>query len=107
MSTLHKTQNINFEGRKPSKAQVMRAIGKLLESGEGYKSISVYWGENWIDLDFYENAQAWLGNGWIKEIGGDDIAKELNAIRKQALYDIKRRAAQEFVDNHFTFVHIG
>lgn len=83
MTTLNTNHNIEFSGRKPSKAQIMRAIGLKLEEGNA-KSISVLWGENWIDLVFYETYKSWQGNGWIRDISGDDISKELNLIRKLA-----------------------
>lgn len=102
MSTLFKTHNIDFS-KKPSKAVLMRSIGKCLE--QGAKSISLTWGENWIDLDYHPNQEQWYGQGWIKEIGGDDIAQELNTIRKQALADIQ--ASRKFYNDHFQFVKVG
>jgi hypothetical protein len=53
-------------------------------------------------LDYHPSHQQWYGTGWIKEIGGDDIANELNEIRKQALAEIK-----QFKADHFQFIHIG
>ena len=47
------------------------------------------------------NHEQWYGRGWIKELGGDDIAKELNEIRKQAIAEIK-----QFKADHFHFIHI-
>ena len=73
--------NIDFEGRKPSKAQVMSKIKAAIQSGAA--AISVTWGENWIELDYSFNARAWNGTGWIKTIGGDDIAQELNQLQKR------------------------
>lgn len=97
MSTLHEITEINFEGRKPSKPQIMRAIGKALEKGT--KAIEISWGENRIDLTFDDRtySSGWHGCGWIKGIGGDDIAKELNSIRKEA---------QQFIKDHFIFVNV-
>jgi hypothetical protein len=97
MSTLHEITEINFEGRKPSKPQIMRAIGKALEKGT--MAIEISWGENRIDLTFDDRqyGTGWYGTGWIKGIGGSDIAAELNDIRKEA---------QKFIKDHFTFVHI-
>jgi hypothetical protein len=97
MSTLHDITEITFEGRKPSKPQIMRAIGKALEKGT--KAIEISWGENRIDLTFDDRTynSGWHGYGWIKSISGDDIAKELNSIRKEA---------QQFIKDHFTFIHI-
>lgn len=84
-----------FTGRKPSKAQVMRTIGNMLDNGN-VRDISIHWGENWIDLMQQSNG-IWCGTGWIKDISGDDIAKELNEVRKEA---------QAFIKEHFIFVHI-
>ena len=38
-----------FEGRKPSKAQVKKCAIEAIK--EGYPLISITWGENWISLD--------------------------------------------------------
>lgn len=97
MSTLRDITEINFDGRKPSKAQIMRAIGRALEKGT--MSIDIRWGENWIELMFDDRALStgWTGRGWIKDISGDDIARELNDIRKEA---------QKFIKDHFQFIHI-
>ena len=60
--------------RKPSRALIMRILAEYISSGiEGF---DLSWGENWIDLEYYHGQ--WHGCGWIKEIGGDDIAHELN-----------------------------
>jgi hypothetical protein len=63
-----------FEGRKPSKAQVKNCAIKAIK--EGYPLISITWGENWISLN---NELGYItGQGWIKNIGGDDLANEFN-----------------------------
>jgi hypothetical protein len=54
-----------------------------------------------IDVYFDPRDEQWYGYGWIKEIGGDSIANELNAIRKQAIAEIK-----QFKADHFQFIHI-
>jgi hypothetical protein len=38
-----------FEGRKPSKAQVKKCA--IIAIKEGYPLIRITWGENWISLD--------------------------------------------------------
>ena len=73
--------DINFTGNKPSKPQIMSKIKAAIQSGAG--AISVTWGENWIELDYSFNARAWNGHGWIRAIGGDDIAQELNNQQKR------------------------
>ena len=81
MSTMSPIFEIDFQGRRPSKAQIMAKIKAAIQSGAA--AISVTWGENWIELDYSFNARAWNGNGWIKAIGGDDIAQELNNQQKR------------------------
>ena len=100
MSTMYEPIEINYENRKPSRAVIMRTIAEYLK--QGAKSFDIRWGENWIEIDWHPNQEHWYGCGWIKEIGGDDIAKELNAIRKQAIAEIKK-----FKQDHFQFIHIG
>jgi hypothetical protein len=99
MSTLYPVIDIVYNKRKPSRAVIMRTLAEYLK--QGGKSFSISWGENCIELDFHPNQEQWYGYGWIKEIGGDDLANELNAIRKQAIAEIKK-----FKQNHFQFIHI-
>ena len=63
-----------FEGRRPSYKQVKACAIKAIK--EGYPLISITWGENWISLN---NELGYITErGWIKNIGGDDLANELN-----------------------------
>lgn len=96
MSTLYPIIDIEYKNRKPSKAVIMRTLAEYLK--QGGKSFSITWGENWIELDYHPNQEQWHGRGWIKDIGGDNIAQELNAMRKEA---------QKFIKDHFTFIHIA
>jgi hypothetical protein len=82
MSTLFPVIDIEYKNRKPSRAVIMRTLAEYLK--QGGKSFSIAWGENWIEIDWHPNHESWYGRGWIKDIGGDDLAKELNQIRKQA-----------------------
>jgi hypothetical protein len=100
MSTLYPVIEINYNNRKPSRAVIMRTLAEYLR--QGGKSFCITWGENCIELDYHPNHECWYGSGWIKEIGGDSIAKELNDIRKQAIAEIK-----QFKKEHFQFIHIG
>lgn len=95
MSTMYEPIEIEFNNRKPSRAVIMRTLAEYLKHGA--KSFDLRWGENWIEIDWHPNQDKWYGRGWIKEIGGDDIATELNAMRKEA---------QKFIKDHFTFIHI-
>lgn len=81
MSTMSPIFDIDFQGRCPSKAQVMAKIKAAIQSGAA--AISVSWGEKRLDLDYSFNARAWNGYGWIRRTGGDDIAQELNQIQKR------------------------
>lgn len=76
---------IEYKNRKPSKAVVMRTLAEYLK--QGGKNFEINWGENWIELQWVNNQ--WYGMGWIKDIGGGDVAEELNSIRKQAIAEIK------------------
>lgn len=82
MSTMSPIWEDFFTGRKPSKAQVLAKCRAAIQSGAA--AISISWGENSIELDYSFNARAWNGHGWIKEIGGDDIAQELNRDQSRA-----------------------
>ena len=96
MSTMYEPIEIEFNNRKPSRAVIMRTLAEYLKHGA--KSFDLRWGENWIEIDWHPNQDKWYGRGWIKEIGGDDIATELNAMRREA---------QKFIKDHFTFIHIA
>ena len=63
-----------FEGKKPSKAQVKKCAIEAIK--EGYPLIEISWGENMINLE--NNLGRITGRGWIKNIGGDDLAQELS-----------------------------
>ena len=95
MSQLFTPIEITFN-KKPSRAVIMRTLAEYIK--QGAKCFSLTWGENWIELDYHPNQEQWYGSGWMKNIGGDDIAQELNAIRKDA---------QKFLKDRFIFVHVG
>jgi len=100
MSELFQTIDIIYKNRKPSKAVIMRTLAEYLK--QGGKSFNISWGENCIELQWHPSHEAWYGYGWIKTIGGNDIAQELNSIRKQALEEIKK-----FKQDHIQFINIG
>jgi hypothetical protein len=68
-----------FTGRCPSAAQIKAQVKKAIMAGHDWIQLS--WGENQITL---EKSEAngffgpWFGHGWIRRIGGDDIARELS-----------------------------
>lgn len=65
-----------FRGRKPSRAQVKAKLAELMKSNE--PQVSVTWGENWIEaIRIGKESGAYIGTGWIKELSGADIVKEL------------------------------
>jgi hypothetical protein len=78
MSTLYEIKTIDFPKNKPSKAAVLKAVKAAIK--QGYKAITVSWGENAIDLNInpHSSAGEWCGYGWIRDISGDDIAQGLS-----------------------------
>ena len=91
MSVCNPIKEIVFDGKKPSYARVMRAVGE--EISKGHTDIAVIWGENAIDLYFDHRVKQWFGSGWIRDIDGSYIADELNEIRAEAIKNILGRAA--------------
>jgi hypothetical protein len=80
-----------FQGRKPSNAQVLKQINEAIR--QNCRVIYISWGENRIELQRMPQG-IWLGSGWIKNISGYDLASKINSTNK-------------FIKNHFQFVHIG
>ena len=64
-----------FEGRKPSKSQLVRSIKRGLK--QGYTDFELSWGENMINLQKNQD-NTWFGWGWIKNISGSDLADQFN-----------------------------
>ena len=91
MSVCNPIKEIVFDGRKPSYAQVMRAVGE--EISKGNTDLDITWGENQIELYFDPRVKQWFGHGWIKDISGSDISDELNNIRAEAIKRILEEAA--------------
>ena len=77
MSTLHSIDKYEFHNRKPSRKQIDSCLKNATDQGS--KAVAIIWGENQIDLDYNDSQGQWYGSGWIKDIGGDDIAKALNS----------------------------
>ena len=90
MSTLHEIKTVEFQNRKPSKTMVIKAIRDAIK--QGYKAIDISYGENLIELVYHDNHGQWYGSGWIKTIGGSDIADDINAV------DL---GAKQFMAHHF------
>jgi hypothetical protein len=68
-----------FTGRAPSGPQIKAKVKKAAAMGHDWIQIS--WGENQITLEkqgFNGFFGPWLGSGWIRRIGGDDLARELS-----------------------------
>jgi hypothetical protein len=89
----HQPKLIEFKGRKPSKAQIVKRCAELADAGHTF--LEVQWGENWFTLDKQGNAGNWYGMGHIKDIAADSIAAELNAT------DPAR-----FLRNHFQIIYV-
>lgn len=70
----------DFTGRKPSIKQVLKQVKEGMR--QNCRIILVSWGENRIDIERAYNGAQWLGSGWIKNISGYDIAKDLNDNRR-------------------------
>ena len=70
---------IEFD-RKPSKNQVLKIA--RTEFNAGYHTVDLTWGENWISLEKWTNwdlkIHNYVGQGWIKDISGSDLADQLN-----------------------------
>lgn len=64
----------HFTGRKPSKAQIKSAVIKALKAG--HSDIEIIWGENGLSIERWDTGL--IGHGWIKNIGGHDLAKEIS-----------------------------
>lgn len=102
MSTMHEIKTVDFDGRKPSKAMIMKAIKDCIK--QGYQAIDISWGENCISINVnshhpFNRMGQWFGSGWIKNIGGSDIADELNRTNKTE--------TAKFMENHFQLIIIG
>lgn len=66
-----------FTKRAPSKAQLYKAIkAGLIDRAD---TIELIWGENSIGLEYFPNANIFIGWGWIKRHAGADIARDLTA----------------------------
>jgi hypothetical protein len=66
-----------FDGRKPSKNQVIQAIKRGLS--RGHVQFEIAWGENMVSLEKGRaGVNTWLGYGWIKNISGSDLADQFN-----------------------------
>ena len=104
MSNTYPVINIEYN-RKPSRAVIMRTLAAHLE--QGGKNFDIRWGENWIELTYHTNQECWYGSGWLKDIGGDDIAKELNDIRRQAVKEVRTLMHAAQAMGKLQFIHVG
>lgn len=66
---------INFNGRRPSLAQCVKAAKQ--SAAKGNRSIRLLWGENWCEVMQQTNG-VWCGFGWLKTIDADKVAQALN-----------------------------
>jgi len=67
----------SFTGRRPSQSQIIKVLKQGIK--DGASQLNIDWGENW--LRFERNPYAlnkWTGYGWIRTLGGDELAKQLN-----------------------------
>ena len=68
---------INFEGRRPSLAQCVKAA--KLSAARGHTEIRFCWGENWCEVTRQNNR--WYGRGWLRTIDADKIAAALDGVK--------------------------
>lgn len=91
------TTTINITSkRKPSRALIMRTLAEYIS--KGMYQFEIIWGENWMEVEKQHINGRWCGYGWIKDISGDDIAKELNEIQQQA--------TNQFLKDHISIMVI-
>jgi len=64
--------NVTF-ARKPSKAQIVSAVRKIIALRKG--DFSLTWGENEIAINF--SVYGWSGHGWIGKVSGQDLADSI------------------------------
>ena len=94
MSTLHEIKTVSFHNRKPSKPTVTKAIRDAMK--QGYKAIDISYGENLIELVYHDRHMQWYGSGWIKTIGGSDLADDIN--------NAKQSNTTQFMRQHFNLL---
>ena len=78
-----------FQGRKPSNAQVLKQVNEAIR--QNARTIYISWGENRIELQRSGSGKPWYGSGWIRNISGSELANGVNKTCK-------------FLTDHFTFV---
>ena len=75
MSTMYEVTSFAFHNRKPSEAQVVACIKNAIKQGQ--YALDIHWGENCLTFDYQPARKQLQGRGWIKNMSGDFIAKEL------------------------------
>jgi len=76
MSTMYEVTTFEFHNRKPSEAQIVACIKNAIKQGQF--ALDICWGENCLTFDYQPARKHLDGRGWIKDIGGDFVAKKLN-----------------------------
>ena len=67
--------HFEFTGRAPSSTQIKAHVNRAASAGHDW--IQLQWGENKITIERLGLGE-WMGYGWIKRTGGDDLARELS-----------------------------
>lgn len=80
------TYEYSFNGRKPSNQQVLKQVNHAINSG--HDLIEINWGENSINLRYWEGAKQWHGIGWIRNISGADIATKINQVEHKRILNL-------------------
>jgi hypothetical protein len=109
-SASQKTASLFFHefpdtGKKPSSTQIKKVVLEAIKSG--HTDLHVSWGENAIHIK-KENSYAgwqggpWSGDGWIRPVGGQDLANEINKTKQASngyiMFEMPTRHAAEEVE---------
>jgi hypothetical protein len=93
MAKLYKIATIELNSKRPpSHAMIMRMAGVYMAAGHG--AIDLQWRGQTIELTYHGARGAWYGQGSIGNEYGDNVADELNHIRR-------------FVLDHFQIIKVG
>ena len=76
MSTMYAIDKYEFHNRKPSKKQIESCFNNAMSNGT--KAFDIIWGENVLEFTFNKAMSQWFGNGWIKDLSGQDLAEGWN-----------------------------
>lgn len=73
--------------RKPSIVSLRSALRRAIARGSNF--IQLTWGENEIVVE--RTQYGWIGYGWISQVGGADLAQELDQEAKEKFLAARRK----------------